>query len=231
MAFSDQDFGNWAQALQEIRTQLWFADLTQKVEEAYDKSNPKVYPPRQELFTALRLTPPEAVKCVIIGQDPYHEEGQAQGLSFSVHEGTPVPRSLRNIYKEMQSDLGLPIPKHGSLVSWAKQGVLLLNDVLTVYEGRANSHKGWGWEEFTSFVIAEVERQPRPIAYVLWGKSAQKKVEQNHLGRGEYPRLILKANHPSPLSASRGFFGSRPFSQVNDFLAANSVAPIDWRIP
>lgn len=230
MAFTERDLGQWAPYVQQICTESWFLELTQRVEAAYSAGTPPVYPPREELFTALRLTPPQAVKCVIIGQDPYHEAGQAQGLSFSVHKGVPIPRSLRNIYKELSSDLGLPMPDHGCLEAWAAQGVLLLNDVLTVYDGQANSHKGWGWERFTSHVIDVVERQPRPVAYILWGKSAQKKVEQNHLGEGDYPRLVLKSNHPSPLSASRGFFGSRPFSQVNAFLTDHGVEPVDWQI-
>lgn len=230
MAFTPEDFGRWAPQLQELYDEDWFPALEQRVEAAYAAGAPKVYPPRDELFTALRLTPPEAVKCVIIGQDPYHEEGQAQGLSFSVHRGIPAPRSLKNIYKELESDLGLSAPDHGNLEHWAERGVLMLNDVLTVFEGQANSHKGWGWERFTSRLIDIVEAQPRPVAYILWGKSAQKKVEQNRLGAGEWPRLILKSNHPSPLSASRGFFGSRPFSQVNDFLRSNGVEPIDWQL-
>lgn len=230
MAFIPEDFGRWAPWLQKLYDEDWLPALERRVEAAYAAGEPKVYPPRDELFTALRLTPPEQVKCVIIGQDPYHEEGQAQGLSFSVHKGVPVPRSLKNIYKELESDLGLSAPDHGNLERWAEQGVLMLNDVLTVYEGQANSHKGWGWERFTSRLIDIVEAQPRPVAYILWGKSAQKKVEQNHLGAGEWPRLILKSNHPSPLSASRGFFGSRPFSQVNDFLRANGAEPIDWQL-
>ena len=230
MAFTPEDFGRWAPRLQKLHDEDWFAALEQRVEAAYASVEPKVYPPRAELFTALRLTPPEEVKCVIIGQDPYHEEGQAQGLSFSVHKGIPVPRSLKNIYKELESDLGLSVPDHGNLEHWAEQGVLMLNDVLTVYEGQANSHKGWGWERFTSRLIDIVEAQPRPVAYILWGKSAQKKVEQNHLGAGDWPRLIVKSNHPSPLSASRGFFGSRPFSRVNDFLRVNGAEPIDWQL-
>ena len=141
-----------------------------------------------------------------------------------------MPRSVKNIYKELDSDLGLSVPDHGNLEHWAEQGVLMLNDVLTVYEGQANSHKGWGWERFTSRLIDIVEAQPRPVAYILWGKSAQKKVEQNHLGAGDWPRLIVKSNHPSPLSASRGFFGSRPFSQVNDFLRVNGAETIDWQL-
>ena len=200
------------------------------MEQAYQSNSPVVYPPRDELFTALRLTAPSQVKCVILGQDPYHEIGQAMGLSFSVHRGVPVPRSLRNIYKEQATDLGITQPNHGDLTAWAAQGVLMLNDVLSVYDGAANSHKDWGWEKFTAHLISVVERQSHPVAYILWGKSAQKKVESNHLDKSVYPRLIIRSNHPSPLSASRGFFGSRPFSQVNDFLTANGVATIDWQL-
>ncbi len=231
MAFSASDFGSWAEVLEQLSNEPWFASLEGRVEEAYCAGQPKVYPPRRELFTALRLTKPEQVKCVILGQDPYHEEGQAMGLSFSVHRGVAIPRSLRNIYKELESDLGIPQADHGDLTSWASQGVLMLNDVLSVYEGSANSHKGWGWEKFTAHLIDIVERQSHPVAYVLWGKSAQKKVESNHLDESPYPRMILRSNHPSPLSASRGFFGSRPFSRVNSFLESHGVEPIDWRLP
>ena len=230
VSFTKQDLSAWSGALEGMAGERWYQQLQYRVDEAYRTGDPKVYPPRDELFTALRLTAPEQVKCVIIGQDPYHEEGQAHGLSFSVHKGIPVPRSLKNIYKELDADLGCSVPDHGNLESWASQGVLMLNDVLTVFEGQANSHKGWGWEKFTSALIDIVERQPQPVAYILWGKSAQKKVEQNHLGEGPYPRLVLRSNHPSPLSASRGFFGSRPFSQVNAFLSSCGVAPIDWQI-
>lgn len=224
------DFGGWTPYLQDVLQTEWFQALMHKVEEAYTQETPPVYPPWEDLFTALRLTPPERVKCVIIGQDPYHEAGQAHGLSFSVRKGVAIPRSLRNIYKELSADLGLPIPEHGCLTKWAEQGVLLLNNVLTVYEGEANSHKQWGWQKFTSALIDIVEQQSQPIVYILWGKMAQQKVAENHLGTGEYPRLILSSNHPSPLSASRGFFGSRPFSKTNNFLMENSVDPIDWRI-
>lgn len=230
MAFTEQDFSQWAPYLKKIRTETWFQALEGRVESAYEQGNPRVFPPREDLFTALRLTAPEQIKCVIIGQDPYHELGQAHGLSFSVRKGTPIPRSLRNIYKELYTDLGIEAPQHGCLEYWAEQGVLMLNDVLTVYEGEANSHKKWGWEKFTSELIRLVEEQPQPIAYILWGKSAQKKVVQSHLGEGTAPRLILQSNHPSPLSASRGFFGSKPFSQVNEFLRANDVQEIDWHI-
>lgn len=230
MAFTQQDFARWAPYLTSIQQELWFQELENRVEAAYAKGEPRVFPPRENLFTALRLTAPEQVKCVIIGQDPYHELGQAHGLSFSVKKGTPIPRSLRNIYKELYSDLGIEAPEHGCLEHWAEQGVLMLNDVLTVYEGEANSHKKWGWEKFTSELIRLVEEQPQPIAYILWGKSAQKKIVQNHLGEGTAPRLIVQSNHPSPLSASRGFFGSHPFSQVNAFLREHDVQEIDWQI-
>lgn len=230
MAFTQGDLYAWNLPLEHLAGEGWYQQLQQRVEEAYRAGEPRVYPPRNELFTALRLTAPNQVKCVIIGQDPYHEEGQAHGLSFSVHKGSPVPRSLKNIYKELNADLGLSEPEHGNLESWASQGVLLLNNVLTVFEGQANSHKGWGWEKFTSALIDIVEQQPQPVVYILWGKSAQKKVEQNNLGRGPNPRFVIRSNHPSPLSASRGFFGSRPFSQVNEFLSTHGVTPIDWRL-
>ncbi len=224
------ELGSWAPYLKDITSSEWFSHLMQQVETAYQKDHPSVYPPRKDLFHALQLTAPEQVKCVIIGQDPYHERGQAHGLSFSVQKGVPIPRSLRNIYKELNADLQIPIPDQGCLVSWAEKGVLLMNNVLTVYDGEANSHKSWGWERFTSAVIDIVEQQSRPIAYVLWGKMAQKKITENQLGQGNYPRLIHCSNHPSPLSASRGFFGSRPFSAVNAFLLENGVTPIDWTI-
>lgn len=224
------DLGAWEAWIAPLTSEGWFNELLCRVDEAYVLNDPKVYPLRKDLFTALRLTPPERVKCVILGQDPYHEEGQAHGLSFSVRKGTPIPRSLRNIYKELNSDLGLPVPNHGCLEAWAGQGVLLLNTVLTVYEGQANSHKGWGWERFTSRLIDLVELQPQPVAYLLWGKAAQKKVTENHLGQSGHPRLILQSNHPSPLSASRGFFGSRPFSRVNEFLAGQGSVPIQWNL-
>lgn len=230
MAFTEEDFAQWAPYLADIKQNNWYGALERRVEEAYAAAQPRVFPPREDLFTALRLTAPAQIKCVIIGQDPYHGQGQAHGLSFSVKKGIPIPRSLRNIYKELYADLGIEAPEHGCLEHWAKQGVLMLNDVLTVYEGQANSHKNWGWEQFTSELIELVEKQPQPVAYILWGKSAQKKVAQNHLGEGNAPRLILQSNHPSPLSASRGFFGSKPFGQVNAFLRANGAEEIDWSL-
>jgi uracil-DNA glycosylase len=224
------DLGEWTPELRDVMASDWFSVLMQKVDDAYRKNDPPVYPERVDLFTALRLTAPKNIKCVIIGQDPYHEYGQAHGLSFSVNKGIPIPRSLRNIYKELNADLDISIPEHGCLMKWAEQGVLLLNNVLTVYDGAADSHKKWGWEKFTSAVIDVVERQPQPIAYVLWGKNAQQKITTNNLGKGEHARLIHCSNHPSPLSASRGFLGSKPFSKVNAFLIENGVAPIDWSI-
>ena len=246
-----------------------------------------VYPPREDWFAALRLTPPEKVKAVILGQDPYHEPGQAMGLAFSVRAGVKLPPSLRNIYKELEADLGVPAPQTGDLTLWAEQGVLLLNTVLTVRAGAANSHKSLGWQALTSEILAAVSRLPQPVAFVLWGAPAQRAFyeasgilrdseEFRHQAPGaelpggqrdfiascrscapvsgtlngdrmqnakhgetplnsqfsilnsQFPRLILTAPHPSPLSAYRGFFGSRPFSQINAFLEEQGEAPIHW---
>ena len=230
MSLLDLDTGSWAPLLASLRGQPWFQTLSDRVERAYQTDEPCVFPPKEQLFAALRATPPERVKCVILGQDPYHEKGQAHGLSFSVPRGVSVPRSLRNIYKELQSDLGIAPPEHGCLEQWAEQGVLLLNTVLTVYEGQANSHHGWGWERFTSHLIDTTVHFSQPVSYVLWGNAARKKAAENHLEEGAGPRLILMSNHPSPLSASRGFFGSRPFSRVNGFLAEHGSAPIEWKL-
>lgn len=187
-----------------------------------------VFPPREDWFSAFWLTPPRQVRAVILGQDPYHAPGQAHGLAFSVREGTKLPPSLRNIYQEMSADLGVPAPASGDLTPWARQGVLLLNTVLTVEQGRANSHENLGWQAFTDAVIARLAVLPQPVAFVLWGAQAQKKAPLAE--RSNYPRLILHSAHPSPLSAYRGFFGSRPFSQINAFLAANGQTPICWQM-
>ena len=198
-----------------------------------------VYPPREDWFAAFRLTPPERVRAVILGQDPYHGPDQAMGLAFSVRKGLRLPPSLRNIFRELASDLQVPAPESGDLTSWAQQGVLLLNTVLTVEAGRANSHSALGWQAFTDQVLAVLRRLPQPIAFVLWGAPAQRAFAQA-AGSGTIlnsqfsilnshpPRLILTAPHPSPLSAYRGFFGSRPFSQINAFLAENGEPPIRW---
>jgi uracil-DNA glycosylase len=186
----------------------------------------RIFPKGSEWFHALDATPLERVRVVILGQDPYHGEGQAHGLCFSVKPGVRPPPSLINIYKELQSDLGIAPPPHGNLETWAKQGVLLLNAVLTVEAGLAASHQGKGWERFTDAVIRLVNDQARPVVFILWGSYAQRKAafvdRQRH--------LVLASAHPSPLSAHNGFFGSRPFSKTNEFLVANGQGPIDWKL-
>ena len=220
------ELGAWQTRLQPELDKPYFAALMQRVDEAYRTGT--VYPPRQELFAAFRLTPPERVRVVILGQDPYHEPGQANGLAFSVAPGVRLPPSLRNIYQELESDVGIAPAKDGDLTAWARQGVLLLNTVLTVESGRANSHKNFGWQRFTDAVLAACAALPQPVAFVLWGGQAQKKAPL--LEGGAAPRLILQSAHPSPLSSYRGFFGSRPFSRINAFLRENGEAEIDWQI-
>ncbi|HYD12804.1 MAG TPA: uracil-DNA glycosylase [Allosphingosinicella sp.] len=191
----------------------------------------RIFPKGSEYFRALDLTPLGAVRVVILGQDPYHGLGQAHGLCFSVKPGTAAPPSLVNIYKEMQSDLGIPPARHGFLEHWAKQGVLLLNSVLTVRMGQAASHRERGWERFTDAVIAEVNRQQSPVVFMLWGSYAQKKAAQiDSVDKGGR-HLVLRAPHPSPLSAHSGFFGCRHFSKANQFLETNGLPPIDWALP
>ena len=189
--------------------------------------NRTVYPDMYDIFNALKYTSFSEVKAVIIGQDPYHEPNQAHGLSFSVQKGVEIPPSLVNIYKELEDDLGIKPPSHGNLVTWAKQGVLLLNATLTVRAHEANSHAGIGWQIFTDRVISLLNESPAPIAFLLWGANARRKKElitnKKH--------FIIESAHPSPLSAYRGFFGSRPFSKINQFLERNGRAPIDWHIP
>ena len=196
-------------------------------EEAASKA---IYPPRGTRLAALELTPLDAVKVVILGQDPYHGPGQAHGLAFSVQTGVKVPPSLVNIFKELESDLGLPRPAHGNLSAWAKRGVLLLNNALTVADGRPASHQGKGWEEITDAVVAAVAAKPEPCVFMLWGSHARKKAARvPGLGPGSH-HLILTAPHPSPLSAHTGWFGSGHFSQANMFLAAHARGPVDWRL-
>jgi uracil-DNA glycosylase len=186
-----------------------------------------IFPPSADLFSALRLTPLSNVKVVILGQDPYHGPGQAHGLSFSVRPGVKLPPSLRNIYKELHSDLGFMPPDHGFLEPWARQGVLLLNAVLTVESGKANAHQKRGWEQFTDAVIQRVADQPEPCVFILWGAYAQKKAA--HVDESRH--LIIRSAHPSPLSAHNGFWGTKPFSKANDFLIAHERKPIDWSLP
>ena len=197
-----------------------------KAEEAAGKA---IYPPRGSRLAALELCPLDAVKVVILGQDPYHGPGQAHGLSFSVLEGVRVPPSLVNIYKELQADLGLPIPPHGNLSNWARQGVLLLNAALTVEDGKPASHQGKGWEEITDAVVAAVAAKAEPCVFLLWGSHARKKaLSVPGLAHGNH--LVLTAPHPSPLSAHSGFFGCKHFSKANAFLEANGRGAIDWRV-
>ena len=194
-------------------------------------SGKTIYPRPRDWFAALDATAPQDVRVVILGQDPYHGPGQAHGLCFSVQPGVRTPPSLVNIYKEMQSDLGIARASHGYLKSWAEQGVLLLNNCLTVESGMAASHQGKGWEKFTDAVVAAVAADPAPKVFILWGSHAQKKAANvAGLGTGS-PHLILRAPHPSPLSAHNGFFGSRPFSQANAFLESRGRGAIDWRLP
>lgn len=198
-----------------------------KAEEAAGKA---IYPPRGSRLAALALTPLDAVKVVILGQDPYHGPGQAHGLSFSVEPGVKVPPSLNNIYKELAADLGLPVPAHGDLRSWARQGVLLLNAALTVEDGKPTSHQGKGWEEITDAVIAAVAAKTEPCVFLLWGNHARKKAAKiTGLGKVSH-HLVLTAPHPSPLSAYAGWFGSKHFSQTNAFLETKGRGAIDWRL-
>lgn len=186
----------------------------------------KIYPNMYDLFNALHYTPYSKVKVVILGQDPYHGPNQAHGLSFSVNKGVKTPPSLVNIFKELHDDLGCYIPNNGYLKKWADEGVLLLNTVLSVRAGQANSHKGMGWEEFTDRVITSLNEKEKPIIFILWGNNA---ISKEKLITNK-KHLILKSVHPSPLSASRGFFGSRPFSKANEFLKSTGQTPIDWQI-
>lgn len=185
-----------------------------------------IYPPMNDIFNALHYTPFQHVKVVILGQDPYHGPNQAHGLSFSVQRGVPMPPSLKNIWKELASDLGCEIPSHGNLIKWAKQGVLLLNTTLTVEKGKAFSHRGKGWGMFTDEIIRTLNDKEQPIVYILWGKAAQQKVKLIDTDK----HYIITSPHPSPLSAYRGFFGSHPFSAANAYLKRSNQEPIDWAI-
>lgn len=216
--------GDWLEALQGEFKKEYYRKLFQKVGEEYKTHT--IFPPANDIFNAFHYAPLKDVKVVILGQDPYHGEGQAHGLCFSVKPGVEIPPSLENIYKELHDDLGCKVPNHGCLVKWAEQGVLLLNTVLTVRAHQANSHRGIGWEEFTDAAIRALNSEERPIVFILWGRPAQ--LKKSMLNNPKH--LILEAPHPSPLSAYRGFFGSKPFSQTNAFLEAHGETPIDWQI-
>ncbi len=216
---------DWLQAVGGEFRKPYYKELYDFVKEEY--STRVIYPPADDIFNALHLTPLKEVKVVILGQDPYHNEHQAHGLSFSVlPDQREIPPSLQNIYKELHDDLGCYIPDNGYLEKWARQGVLMLNTVLTVRAHQANSHQGHGWEQFTDAILEAVNQEDRPIVYLLWGRPAQSKIPM--LTNPKH--LILKAPHPSPLSAYRGFFGCRHFSQTNAFLESHGVSPIDWQI-
>ncbi len=221
MAAIDND---WLEPLTPEFHKEYYRKLFTKVKEEYNTR--QIFPAADDIFTAFHLTPLKEVKVVILGQDPYHNDGQAHGLCFSVKPDVEIPPSLVNIYQELHDDLGCYIPDNGYLVKWAKQGVLLLNTVLTVRAHAANSHRNIGWEEFTDACIRICNEQDRPMVFILWGKPAQMK--KSMLNNPKH--LILEAPHPSPLSAFRGFFGSRPFSKTNDFLVKNGLDPIDWQI-
>lgn len=190
------------------------------------KADKKIYPPKSNIFEAFRLTPFDQVKVVLLGQDPYHGPGQAHGLCFSVNKDIKIPPSLVNIFKELNNDLGIEIPAHGCLESWARQGVLLLNNVLTVEDGKAGSHHQKGWERFTDKVIEVLNKEKNHLVFILWGSPAQKKAAKVDESRHK----IIKSVHPSPLSVYRGFMGSKPFSQTNDYLKANGINEINWQI-
>lgn len=215
---------DWLVPLSEEFRKPYYSELYKKVVHAYETKT--IFPPKEELFSAFHYTPLHQVKVVIIGQDPYHNYGQAHGCCFSVKPGVEIPPSLVNIYKELESDCGCYIPNHGFLESWAQQGVLLLNTVLTVEAHRANSHQGWGWEKFTDAAIRAVNQQDQPVVYLLWGRPAQQK--KSMITNPKH--LVLEAPHPSPLSAYRGFFGCKHFSKTNEFLKANGAEPIQWQI-
>ena len=214
----------WDSVLSEEFEKDYFLRIKSFIDEEYQTKT--VYPPYEEIFNAFKLTPIENVKVVILGQDPYHEEGQAHGLAFSTPDGRPIPRSLKNIFKEINAEYGYPIPESGCLESWAKQGVFLLNTVLTVEDGNANSHSKCGWQTFTDNVIRILNNQEHTIVFLLWGKQAEKKKElitnPNH--------LVLITSHPSPFSARRGFLGCNHFKLANEYLARNNIDEIDWKL-
>ncbi|MEW5568934.1 uracil-DNA glycosylase [Rossellomorea marisflavi] len=215
---------DWADLLDDELNKDYYRSLREWLKKEYDEHT--VYPPMFEIFNAFHYTSYDNVKVVLLGQDPYHGPNQAEGLSFSVKKGVKIPPSLRNMYKELESDIGCPVPEHGSLVKWAKEGVLLLNTVLTVRDGETHSHRNNGWERLTDHVIKTLNDRDKPIVFILWGKPAQAKeklIDQS-------VHFIIKSPHPSPLSAHRGFFGSKPYSRTNQFLKEHHIPEIDWCI-
>lgn len=215
---------SWDDFLQNEFRQDYFKKLSAFLKKEYAEKT--VYPPKQEVFAAFYYTDLDKVKVVILGQDPYHEPNQACGLCFAIKPGNPLPKSLQNIYREIHDDLGIQMSNSGYLVNWAKQGVLLLNTVMTVERGKANSHKDHGWEQFTDNVIRKLNSQDQPIVFLLWGRNAMNKMPLLNNPK----HLVLTAAHPSPLSAYNGFFGCRHFSRTNEFLVKNGLKPIDWKM-
>ncbi len=215
---------DWDNILEVIEKSNGFKKFLGMINEKYQKTT--VYPPKNFVFNALKLTSYKSTKVVIVGQDPYHGEGEAHGLSFSGQKGIKIPPSLQNIYKELHDDLGLNIPKSGNLTKWAKEGVLLLNSALTVIKDTPNSHQKIGWSLFTNYVIKVLNQKETPVVFILWGRNAQEKealiTNPKH--------LIIKSAHPSPFSANHGFFGSKPFSKTNEFLIKNKIDPINWNL-
>lgn len=220
----DQLTNSWKAILATEQQQTYYQNLQSFLTEQYKQET--VYPKKEHIFNTLQLTDYDAVKVVILGQDPYHGPNQAHGLSFSVEQGQKIPPSLKNMMKELQQDIGCDLPDDGDLSDWARQGVLLLNTVLTVQAGRANSHKGQGWEQFTDAIIEKLAERNKPIVFILWGKPAQSK--RAIIERISAQHIILEAPHPSPLSAHRGFFGSKPYSKANAALITIGQKPIDW---
>lgn len=217
---------SWQTRIGDELNKKYIGDLRDFLKNEY-KAGKTIYPGKGNYFSALSHTPYDQVKVVILGQDPYHGPGQAHGLCFSVMPGVQIPPSLKNIYKELKTDLGITPAKHGFLQSWADQGVLLLNSVLTVEDGKAGSHRNKGWEMFTDRIISAINQREVPVVFMLWGSYAQKKAE--YVDRNRH--LVLEAPHPSPLSASRGFLGCRHFSKANEFLIKNKLSPVDWELP
>ncbi len=219
------NIGNrWDEILADEFKKDYYLNLREFLKQEYGRYT--VYPPMNDIFNSLRYADYDNIKVVIIGQDPYHEPNQAHGLAFSVKKGCPIPPSLKNIYAELEADLGIPPCPHGELTEWAKQGVLLLNNALTVRRGQANSHRGKGWEYLTDRIIQCVNEKSDPVVYLLWGANAREKTKIINNPR----HLILTAAHPSPLSAYNGFFGCRHFSKTNKFLEDNGIEPVDWRL-
>jgi len=215
---------DWNALLETEFEQPYYKKLSEFLTKEYQRET--IFPRQEDLFNALNYTAYADVKAVILGQDPYHGPNQAHGLSFSVQPGTKLPPSLRNIYKELESDLGYPVPNHGHLFKWAEEGVLLLNNVLTVRMGEAHSHRGKGWEIFTERIIQLLNEKEDPVVYILWGAAAQKTMKLIDTEK----HFVIKSPHPSPLSSYRGFFGSQPFSKTNQFLEEAGLEPIDWEI-